>query len=877
MAKSAGNRRFGPSLATWIFLICGLAVLLTAGSAAVALWAHGNRFTRQSVDADLGGSHAVYVALELQRYRQLQLISRFLKTDQTLVSYLAAVPDADRADAGGAAPDQDQLVAILDVVEGYQNLLDFDLAVVLDRQGRVLRRTDDHDALGDDLSASPLVVTALADGDAVGVWQQGGELHHAAAVRLARQFELVGSIVVAFAINDALALQIQRGSGADAVFLANTPTGPAVTAATLDPALGSELIPGLRRHGEALNRATRRGETVDRVELTLAGQAWTAFLAPLRDAAGNAAGAVVALASREAELASFRRVLLVLAGIAAASLAVGLLLSLLLARRTLGPLRPLAAAADRVARGGAPEVELPKAGGEVGRLARALGRLFDATREKLALEHFLGRVSRYLPEPAKGTAPARPAARKAALVAVEMRRFANPKLAYDPEESLGRLGRDLKRITAAVESRGGRVEAVHGHRALALFDGADGTFQALCAATEILFALSERESVFDEPQPPVVALTAGTVIQGTVRGGNPPLAGVAGLPVQQLESLVREAAEGEIYLSKQAHGELAELFQRAGVEVRSQRGLVSPQPLFALDAERAGRVTGVSAEIPDAGLAEERRRLSDLEPGLQLGGRFDLLAELDASPMGRAFKARDRQLRDLVTLRMLKPETVADAARFEWLRQAIQRARTIRHPHLLAVLDFGEVEGLPYVSSQFERGTTLRQILELSRQVPVAAGLRLGRQIASGLAAAHGEKLLHRGLRPECILVEARGSARLMDLGVVLPARGGETVPGAAYLAPEQLEGREADPRSDVYGLGAVLYEAFTGQPPHAGASPDEVRRRLLTEDLRPPAALCEGMPPELEAVILRCLANNPAQRWSSAAEMLAALGRVRV
>ena len=310
------------------------------------------------------------------------------------------------------------------------------------------------------------------------------------------------------------------------------------------------------------------------------------------------------------------------------------------------------------------------------------------------------------------------------------------------------------------------------------------------------------------------------------------------------------------------------------MEVRPQRGLVSPQPLFPLTLELAGRATGITAASQAAAAPDGRRRLSDLEPGDLLGGRFDLLAELGADPMGRDWKARDRELGDLVTLKMLKPEIVADGARFEWLRNVIQRARSIRHPHLLAVLDFGEVDGMPYISAEFERGMTLRQILDESRQVPVAAALRLARQMALGLAAAHGEKVLHLGLRPGNVLVETRGHARLMNLGLTLPARG--AVPGAAYLAPEQLEGWKVDPRTDLYALGAVVYEMLTGQPPYAGASTDEVRRRQLAEEPQPPGVRCE-MPRELEAAILRCLAKKPPERWGSAAELVAVLNQVRV
>ena len=314
------------------------------------------------------------------------------------------------------------------------------------------------------------------------------------------------------------------------------------------------------------------------------------------------------------------------------------------------------------------------------------------------------------------------------------------------------------------------------------------------------------ESVFDEPNPPVVALTSGTVVTGTVAWGDQPGTAVAGLPVQQLESLVREATPGELYLSKQVLTQLAPIFQQAGAQVRSQRGLVSPQPLYVVSAELAGQVTGVSVEAPAAaGFPEERRSLSDVKPGLTLGQRFEVLAELETGQMGPVFKARDRELGDLVTLRMLRPEVVSNTQLFEWLRAVIQRARAIRHPNVLAVFDFGEADGMPYISGQFERGMTLRYMLGQSGQIPLQAGLRLARQLIHGLAAVHGERLLHRGLRPENVLVEAGGNVRLADVGLTLPPRPGSAGAGAAYLAPEQLQGSEADSRADIYSLGAVL------------------------------------------------------------------------
>ena len=865
MARKASGRRFGISLGTWIFLIIGLLVLLTAGGALVATSILGERFAHQSAARALDAGQAVRTVLQQQRYRQLQLISRIFATDGLLTSYLAEAAEARDP------------VSILDSLESYQNLLSFDLAVVLDQDGVVLSRTDDPQDFGEDLSEDPLIAVALEEKQAFGVWPRGEGLFHAVALPLVRNFEQVGYIVVAFSINDALARQVQRISGADVVFLARSPTGPAVAASTLAPAAAAELISGLRLKGEILGRVTQQGETADQVDVPLGGQDWTAFLAPLKDAADSPVGAAVTLTSFKQRLADHRLLQLFLLGLGGASLIVGLLFSQILSRRTLKPLGLLAAAAHRAGHGdfGAP---LPSGGpGDVGRLRDSLGGLFDDLGGRQALELFVSRVNRYLPEPAKGSALTRPHAREAALLAVDMRRFASPKIGYDPEDNMGRMSRDLNRISTAAAARKGRIEAVFGHRVLALFEGDGAALQALSAATEILHVLSERENVFDEAEPPVVALATGPVLVGSVIWGDQPSAAVAGLPIQQLESLLREATPGEIYFSKAFAQGILEPLKRSGVQVRAQRGLLSPQPLYVLSGEQASQVTGFTpAEPATSGFPDESKDLASVRPGAVLGGRYDVLAELGAGRMGPIFKAQDRELGDLVVLKMLKPEVTADAARFDRLRGVIQAARMLRHPNVLGVLDFAETEGMPYVSVEYARALTLRYLLDQGGKMGIAAGLYLGRQIGQGLSAAHQENILHLGLKPENVLVEPQGHARVMDFGFSLAVSAGAAVSGAGYLPPEQLEGRGADVRSDVYALGAVLYEAFSGQAPYAGSTPEEVRQLHLMQDPAPLSALAEEIPPQLDQIVARCLAKAPEARYGSVEEVLADLGKLR-
>lgn len=859
MAKKAGKK--GGASGLGIFFLCVVLILLTAGGAATLTFLRGNAAAQLGATEELDRSYQTLIQQRQQRYQLLRYISRIFSTDEILMSYLTE------------ATKQGDQVTVLDSIEEYQNLLAFELAVVLDRNGRVLTRTDSPDASGEDLSASPLVAVALEEREAFGVWHQGGKLYHAAAVPLVRKFDLVGYIIVAFSINDTLALQVQRSSGAETLYLANSPA-PEVVATTLNPGLSSEVITALRRSGDVLSEVTQKGQRVSEVALDLEGRQFLAFLAPLEDAAGQPIGASVSMTALDVRRSVYRQILMVLGVLALVSSVIALMLSSLLSRRLSKPVETLSTAVDQAAMGNL-EVTIPPLPGVFGAMGDGLTQMLSAMREKIALEYFVGRVVRYLPEPAKSSAVEQPKARQVALLAVEMRRFANPKIGYDAEENISRLGRDLQRISKVVATHRGQVGAAYGHRALATFEGEGYAFRALAAAAEVLLILSERETVFDEPEPPVVALTSGPVITGPVVWGDQPVNAIAGVPIQQLEGLTREATPGEIYFTKNLYGELAELLQRTGLQVRSQRGMLSPQPLLLLSAADAAQATGVTHTPVEAG-ASERRSLSDIRPGTVLGSRFDVLAEIGAGRAGLIIKARDREYGDLVTLKMLKPEVVSDTARFERIRNVIRLARNIHHPNVLQVLDFGEADGIPFVSLEFVRCLTLRFLLDQGTQIPVVAALRLSRQIGFGIQAGHQERLLHLGLKPENVLVDGSGGVKLMDFGLSQPPPSNAADISARYLAPEQLNGGQGDQRIDIYSYGAIMYEMFAGQPPIQGGSSNEIRQKLALEDPAPPSTLCAEMPPALEQIIMRCLAKGPDQRFASVNEVLQALEDLR-
>jgi serine/threonine-protein kinase len=270
----------------------------------------------------------------------------------------------------------------------------------------------------------------------------------------------------------------------------------------------------------------------------------------------------------------------------------------------------------------------------------------------------------------------------------------------------------------------------------------------------------------------------------------------------------------------------------------------------------------------------------DLRPGSVIGDRYEILGELGSGGMGVVYKARDRELDDVVALKLLKPSQWRDRETFEQMKRELKLARMITHPNVLRVFDLGEVHGTPYLSMEYVRGISLRELLRGTDRVPYAAALRIARQICQGLVAVHQAGVVHCDLKPENVILAPNGNALLMDFGIAQPERvlrgesGRQSLQGTPrYLAPEQLETGTSDTRSDIHSCGLVLYELFTGSFPYPDAANMYTVIRMLREmEPAPPSAHWPEIPPALEQILMRCLRKDPKERYASATELLADL-----
>jgi serine/threonine-protein kinase len=270
-------------------------------------------------------------------------------------------------------------------------------------------------------------------------------------------------------------------------------------------------------------------------------------------------------------------------------------------------------------------------------------------------------------------------------------------------------------------------------------------------------------------------------------------------------------------------------------------------------------------------------------PGEVLGERYRIIGLLGRGGMGEVYRADDLKLGQAVALKFLPEGPAApgqadsDAtALADRFRAEVRNARQVSHPNVCRVYDIGELEGRLFLSMEYVDGEDLATLLKRIGRLPPAKALEIARQLCAGLAAAHDKGVLHRDLKPSNIMIDGQGHARITDFGLAVRPEDelaeGRIVGTPAYMSPEQLAGRPATVKSDLYPLGLVLYEIFTGKKAFEAATMAEWKRKHAQEPPTAPSSHIGDVDPAVERVILRCLEKDPRQRPASALAVAAAL-----
>src|SRR5271167_2361663 len=299
-------------------------------------------------------------------------------------------------------------------------------------------------------------------------------------------------------------------------------------------------------------------------------------------------------------------------------------------------------------------------------------------------------------------------------------------------------------------------------------------------------------------------------------------------------------------------------------------------------ARTAGhRDTVLLSDVPDAVavLAEEASASAAASPSLSpaalaaLGVRYEVLGEAGHGSMGNVYKARDRETGETVALKLLKPEIASDQAMMDRFKNELLFARKITHKNVCRVYEFNRIGGIAYTSMEFVEGESLRSVLNRFGGLPQRKATDLALQICSGLQEAHAQGIVHRDLKPENVMIDGHGNVKIMDFGIARSMEAGTRLTGSmvgtpAYMAPEQVAGKPVDYRTDIYSLGLMLYEMFTGAPAFSADNSIAVALKQMREDPPPPHEIEPNIPVGTERAILKCLEKDPARRFQSIGEL---------
>ena len=272
----------------------------------------------------------------------------------------------------------------------------------------------------------------------------------------------------------------------------------------------------------------------------------------------------------------------------------------------------------------------------------------------------------------------------------------------------------------------------------------------------------------------------------------------------------------------------------------------------------------------------------ELTTGSTFAERYQIIEELGKGGMGKVYRVLDKKLKEEIALKLIKPEIASDKKTVERFSNELKIARKIGHKNVARMFDLNEEQGTHYITMEYVRGEDLKKLIRKMGPFSAGQAIPIAKQICEGLSEAHRLGVVHRDLKPQNVMVDEGGNARIMDFGIArsLESKGitgaGVMVGTPEYMSPEQVEGKEAGQSSDIYSLGVILYEMVTGRVPFEGDTPFTIGVKHKSEMPKDPKELNVQIPEDLSSVIMRCLEKAKEKRYQSAGEVRSELENIQ-
>jgi len=271
----------------------------------------------------------------------------------------------------------------------------------------------------------------------------------------------------------------------------------------------------------------------------------------------------------------------------------------------------------------------------------------------------------------------------------------------------------------------------------------------------------------------------------------------------------------------------------------------------------------------------------ELTSGSIFAGRYHIIEELGKGGMGKVYKVLDKETKERIALKLIKPEIASDYKTIERFRNELTTARRIIQKNVCRMYDINREKDIYYITMEFVSGGDLKKLIRRTKHLPTGTAISIAKQICEGLEEAHNLGNVHRDLKPSNIMIDDNGNARIMDFGIARSVKGkdltgsGVMIGTPEYMSPEQIESKDVDQRSDIYSLGIIMYEMLTGRLPFEADTPFAVGVKHKSEAPKNPREFNPQIPNDLSGVILKCLEKNKEARYQSAGKVRSELNRI--
>lgn len=433
---------------------------------------------------------------------------------------------------------------------------------------------------------------------------------------------------------------------------------------------------------------------------------------------------------------------------------------------------------------------------------------------------------------------------------------------YGDTAGLLMLERHNDLVMPAIQEGGGTVVKTIGDAVMAVFSSPG-------AAVETAIAIQKRLDTYNEERPQAeriytrVGLNFG---RGYVKAKD-----VFGDVVNVAARVVKACAAAQILLGSAVYEALKD---QPGIQCRKLEAAV----FHGKSTEE--EIYEVLWTTPER--YERLRQQLDAKAGSagrSVVGRYEILDNLGRGAMGEVYKAYDPAVGRIVALKTVRLTATGEEREelVRRLRQEALAAGRLEHPNIVTIYDAGKAEGLFYLTMQLVKGRTLAELMGQRVLLPVKQVLLVLDQVCEGLQYAHERGIVHRDLKPSNVIVTRDGLVKILDFGIAKLAEGGTTTVGKilgtpSYMSPEQAQGRRVDRRSDIFSLGAILYELLTGEKAFPGNTPTAILYKILHEEPIPPRVIEPGVEPALEKIVRKALAKDPLARYQACRELQADL-----